>query len=59
MERIVFLERNTIQANFRRPDFDHDWTSNEAAQALADQLSTTSERLSAERREICGADYWV
>ena len=25
MERIVFLERNTIQANFRRPDFDHEW----------------------------------
>jgi len=25
MERIVFLERNTIQANFRRPNFDHEW----------------------------------
>ncbi len=25
MERIVFLERNTIQANFRRPNFDHQW----------------------------------
>src|SRR5712691_1383964 len=25
MERIVFLERNTIQANFRRPDFAHEW----------------------------------
>jgi len=25
MEHIVFLERNTIQASFRRPDFDHDW----------------------------------
>jgi glycerate dehydrogenase len=25
MERIVFLERNTIQANFRRPKFVHDW----------------------------------
>jgi glycerate dehydrogenase len=25
MERIVFLERNTIPANFRRPSFDHDW----------------------------------
>lgn len=25
MERIVFIERNTIQANFRRPDFDHEW----------------------------------
>lgn len=25
MERIVFLERATIQADFRRPDFDHEW----------------------------------
>lgn len=25
MHRIVFLERNTINADFRRPDFDHDW----------------------------------
>lgn len=26
MERIVFLERNTIAADFRRPNFDHEWT---------------------------------
>jgi glycerate dehydrogenase len=25
MERIVFLERNTIAANFRPPNFDHEW----------------------------------
>lgn len=25
MERIVFLERNTIQAEFRRPNFAHEW----------------------------------
>lgn len=25
MQRIVFLERKTVQANFRRPDFDHEW----------------------------------
>lgn len=25
MERIVFLERDTIKADFRRPDFDHEW----------------------------------
>src|SRR5213083_610832 len=25
MERIVFLERNTIQANFRRLNFEHEW----------------------------------
>ena len=25
MQRIVFLERNTIQADFRRPRFEHEW----------------------------------
>ena len=25
MERIVFLERDTVQAEFRRPNFDHEW----------------------------------
>src|SRR6266850_4377442 len=25
MERIVFLERDTIAADFRRPNFDHEW----------------------------------
>ena len=25
MERIVFLERHTIQADFRRPNFEHEW----------------------------------
>src|SRR5437870_5294751 len=36
MERIVFLERNTIQANFRRPDFDHEWI--EYAETTAEQV---------------------
>ena len=36
MERIVFLERNTIQANFRRPDFDHEWI--EYSESLQDQV---------------------
>jgi len=35
-ERIVFLERNTIQANFRRPNFDHEWV--EYPETLADQV---------------------
>jgi glycerate dehydrogenase len=26
MERIVFLERNTFRANFRQPQFPHEWT---------------------------------
>ncbi len=36
MECIVFLERNTIQANFRRPSFDHEWI--EYPETLADQV---------------------
>jgi glycerate dehydrogenase len=36
MERIVFLERNTIQASFRRPQFDHEWT--EYPETTADQV---------------------
>ena len=36
MERIVFLERNTVQANFRRPDFDHEWI--EYGESLQDQV---------------------
>jgi len=36
MERIVFLERNTVQATFRRPDFDHQWI--EYGESLQDQV---------------------
>ncbi len=36
MERIVFIERNTIQANFRRPQFDHEWV--EYAESTAEQV---------------------
>jgi len=36
MERIVFLERNTIQANFRRPAFAHEWI--EHAETLPSQV---------------------
>src|SRR5205814_1146995 len=36
MERIVFLERNTVQANFRRPDFDHEWI--EFGESLQEQV---------------------
>jgi glycerate dehydrogenase len=37
MERIVFLERNTIQANFRRPALAHDWI--EYAETSAEQVN--------------------
>jgi glycerate dehydrogenase len=36
MERIVFLERNTIQAEFRRPDFAHEWV--EYPESAEDQV---------------------
>ena len=37
MERIVFLERDTIQADFGRPNFDHDWV--EYADTLPQEVS--------------------
>lgn len=36
MERIVFLERKTIQADFRRPHFDHQWI--EYAETFSEQV---------------------
>ena len=36
MERIVFIERNTIQGNFRRPKFEHEWV--EYPESFADQV---------------------
>lgn len=36
MERIVFLERKTIQASFRPPNFDHEWV--EYGETLAAQI---------------------
>ena len=37
MERIVFIERNTIQANFRRPRFEHEWV--EYPESFAPQVA--------------------
>ena len=37
MERIVFIERNTIQANFRRPEFEHEWV--EYPESFAPQVA--------------------
>src|SRR5690242_8919278 len=37
MERIVFLERNTVQARFRRPNFDHEWI--EYGESLQEQVA--------------------
>jgi glycerate dehydrogenase len=37
MERIVFIERKTIQANFRRPEFAHEWV--EYPESFAPQVA--------------------
>ena len=37
MERIVFIERNTIQADFRRPEFPHEWV--EYPESFAPQVA--------------------
>lgn len=37
MERIVFIERNTIQADFRRPKFAHEWV--EYPESFAPQVA--------------------
>src|ERR1041384_5362266 len=36
MERIIFIERNTLQAKFRRPNFDHEWI--EYADSMVEQV---------------------
>lgn len=33
MERIVFLDRNTLEANIRRPDFTHEWVEYDETEA--------------------------
>ena len=37
MERIVFIERNTIPASFRQPQFEHEWV--EYPETTADQVT--------------------
>jgi glycerate dehydrogenase len=52
MERIVFIERNTIRANFRRPDFDHEWieypesTAEQVPERIRDATVIISNKLS-------------
>ncbi|MGZ5435275.1 MAG: D-2-hydroxyacid dehydrogenase [Pyrinomonadaceae bacterium] len=44
MERIVFLERQTIQAGFRRPNFDHEWVeyADTRSQEVVERVQTAS-----------------
>src|ERR1043165_3565317 len=52
MERIVFLERNTIQADFRSPKFDHEWieypetTEHEVVERVREATIIISNKLS-------------
>lgn len=41
MERIIFLDRNTLKANIRRPDFAHDWVEYDETEGsqLVERLS--------------------
>jgi len=61
MERIVFLERNTIQANFRRPNFEHEWIEygesfpEEVAERVRDASIVISNKLSLRETELSGA----
>lgn len=51
MERIVFLERNTIQGDFRRPNFEHEWiefgetSSEQAVERLSGATIVISNKL--------------
>jgi len=61
MERIVFLERNTIQAAFRRPNFDHEWIeygetfAAQVADRIRDATIIISNKLSLAEAELSHA----
>src|SRR5260370_42142295 len=61
MERIVFLERKTIQADFRRPGFDHDWieygetTAEQVVDRIRDATIVISNKLSLREPELSHA----
>jgi len=58
MERIVFLERNTVQADFRRPSFDHEWIeygetfSEQVVDRVRDATIVISNKLSLKEPEL-------
>jgi glycerate dehydrogenase len=61
MERIVFLERNTIQADFRRPNFDHEWieypetADGQVVERVRDATIIISNKLSLSEPELSNA----
>src|SRR2546423_3899106 len=63
MERIVFLEHNTVQATFRRPSFDHEWieygesSPQQVADRIPDATIIISNKLSLREPELSGAPH--
>jgi glycerate dehydrogenase len=61
MARIVFIERNTIQANFRRPNFDHEWieypesTAEQVPERIRDATVIISNKLSLGEPQLSSA----
>ena len=61
MERIVFIERNTIRAQFRRPTFAHEWIEysesapNEVAERVRDATIIISNKLSLGEPQLSAA----
>jgi glycerate dehydrogenase len=59
MERIVFIERNTVQANFRRPTFEHEWVeypesfAGQVNERIRDATIIISNKLSLGRAATC------
>src|SRR5882724_3990960 len=61
MERIVFLERKTIDAHFRRPGFDHEWieypetTAGQVVDRVRDATIIISNKLSLGELQLANA----
>ena len=61
MERIVFIERNTIQASFRRPRFEHEWidypetTVDQVVERVRDATIIISNKLSLGELQLSNA----
>lgn len=60
MERIVFLERDTVSATFRRPEFDHEWVEyretreEQTVERLRDASVVISNKLPLRERQLSG-----
>lgn len=63
MEKIVFIERKTIQASFRRPTFEHEWveytesTAEEVRERIRDATVIISNKLSLGEPQLAKAPH--